>query len=375
MLRTFKYRLFPNNSQEKLLEQTLCVCCELYNTALEQRKMIYEVKKVSINYYYQANELSLLKKEISSYKKVHSQVLQDVLQRLNKAFEGFFRRVKSGSSKVGFPRFKSYQRYDSFTYPQSGYKIIGDKLELSKIGLLKIKLHRKLEGKIKTLTITKSKTGKWFVCFSCEVEKKILPVIDKKVGIDVGLSNFAVLNDNTIISPPKFFRKEEKELTKKQQKLSKSNKGTKEYLKFKKIIARIHERISNKRNNFCHQESRKIINDFQEIYLEDLNIKNMLKNHCFAKSISDASWGIFINFISYKAEDAGRKVGLVNARGTSQECSSCGTIVPKSLRERTHSCPSCRLVIDRDLNASLNILKRGLGLQTSECQTLQEATT
>ena len=299
---------------------------------------------------------------------VHSQVLQDVLKRLDKAFDAFFRRIREGQ-KAGYPRFRSRSRYDSFTFSQSGFSIEKSKLRLSKIGRVKIKLHRPIEGKVKTLTITRSSTGKWFACFTAEVQHESLPDSQNAVGIDMGLKSFAMLSTGEAIANPKFFRVEEKRLVKAQRKLSAATKGSLERRKRRKITARIHERIANKRRDFAHQESRKLVDRFGIIVFENLNIRGMLKNHCLAKSIADAAWNQLAQFTTYKAEEAGRCVRQVNPRNTSQACSGCGEVVKKDLRIRIHKCSGCGLTLDRDYNAARNILALGLqsiGQQTTE---------
>jgi putative transposase len=347
--RTFKYRIFPSHAQIIHLNSTLAVCCELYNAGLQERRDAYRLERKSIRYVEQANQLPDIKEARPELNDIHSQVLQDVLRRLDKAFQNFFRRVKERSGKAGFPRFKSHKRYDSFTYAQSGFALKGGKLRLSKIGDVRIKLHRPLEGKIKTLTITRSATDKWYVCFSVEVEARPLPMNDRGIGIDVGLSHFATLSTGKQIDNPRFFRTDEKALAKAQCKEN------------RKAARRIHERIRFRRNNFAHQLSRALVSIFGLIIFEDLNVRGMVKNHCLAKSIQDAAWHQLIQFTTYKAENAGSRAMQVDPRNTSKLCSACGQIVEKSLAERVHHC-SCGLVLDRDHNAAINILR--LGLQT-----------
>ena len=357
MLKSYKFRLFPSKSQVTKLETTLELCRELYNAALSERREAWQRQKKSITYLDQQNALPEIKAIREDVAEIHSQVLQDVLRRLDKAFKSFFQRVKQG--KAGFPRFKGKNRYDSFTFAQSGFALKGNKLQLSKLGLFKIKWHREIIGKIKTLTITRSSTGKWFACFSVETSEEILEPTNKSVGIDVGIKSFAVFSDGTEIDNPKFFRADEKDLAKAQRK------------KNRKRAAKIHERIKNRRNNFVHQVSRYLIDNFDVIVFEKLKVSNMVKNSRLAKSISDASWSKLFELTSYKAENAGRKMIQVNPRNTSQNCSSCGELVKKDLSVRIHSCSSCGLTLDRDENAAKNIL--ALGLQ-SLCSNTLEAT-
>src|SRR5215470_5585748 len=209
MLKAFRYRIYPSHAQQSLLELWLSLCCELYNAALEERRQAFKISGKSISYQDQQDQLPEIKAARPELKRVHSQVLQDVLRRLDKAFQAFFRRVKEGNAKAGFPRFRDRARYDSFTYSQSGFSLEGDKLRLSKIGQVKINLHRPIEGEIKTLTITRTATGKWYACFSVEVENKPLPESNSAVGIDMGLHKFATLSTGEEISNPRFFREEE----------------------------------------------------------------------------------------------------------------------------------------------------------------------
>jgi putative transposase len=276
------------------------------------------------------------------------------------AFQGFFRRVKKGE-KPGYPRFKGFSRYDSFTYPQTGFNLT-EKLHLSKIGDVKIIFRSPIESKIKTLTIRKDKLSNWYACFVCEVEPKILPPSAEVVGIDLGLTTFATLSNEEIIERQRWMKQDEKELKRIQRKISKLDKGTPERKKSIKALNHVHMRIKNRRNNFAHQESRKLVNRFGLIVYEKLNIRNMQFDNfrTINKGIVDVAWGQFVNFTSYKAESAGRSVVLVDPRNTSQQCFKCGSIVKKDLSIRIHDCPNCGLKIDRDLNAACNILARGL---------------
>ena len=359
MQRAYKYRIYPSHAQEAILERWLALCCELYNAALQERRDAYNIRHKSISYRNQQDQLPEIKETRLELNTIHSQVLQDVLRRLDKAFDAFFRRIKAGE-KPGYPRFRSRSRYDSFTFSQSGFAIESNKLKLSKIGKVKIKLHRPIEGKIKTLTITRNSTGKWYACLVAEVEAQPVALSTDRVGIDMGLKTFATLSTGEEIANPRFFRVEQKRLAKAQRKLSAAKKGSAERRKQRKVVAHVHERITNKRRDFAHQESRKLVNRFGVIVFENLNISGMLKNHCLAKSIADAAWSQLVNFTQYKAENAGRKCIQVNPRNTSQMCSGCGDIVEKSLSVRVHNCVGCGLTLDRDHNAAINILTLGL---------------
>jgi putative transposase len=359
MRKMFRYRIYPTKKQEKLLNNTLEECRWLYNHLLEKRTDLYEQEGKSLSLYQQQATFPILKQERPSLTTIHSQVLQNVAVRLDLAMKAFFRRVKIGE-KPGYPRFKGRDRYDSFTYPQSGFKIDEQgKLYASGIGHLKIVLHRPLRGQIKTLTIRRSATGKWYASFSCEVEPERLPERSEQVGMDVGLKTFATLSTGEEIANPRFFRKEEKALAKVQRKHSKLAKGTPQRRKHRKVVARVHERIAWRRENFTHQQSRQIVNRFGVICVEDLHVNRLAHTHCLAKSIIDASWSEFFSKLACKAEEAGRTYIAVNPAYTSQTCSRCGHRQPLPLSERIFDCPCCHLHLDRDLNAALNILALG----------------
>jgi len=344
----------------------------LYNYLLEQRKNTWEQEQKSISYSKQSCEITKLKDKRPNLKQVYSQVLLNVARRLDNAFQNFFRRVKRNQNP-GYPRFKGKNRFHSITYPQFGFAIKDCRLELAKIGSLKIKMHRPIKGNIKTCTITRKPTGKWYASFVVEYEPQPLPESKEVVGIDVGIKKFATLSTGEQISNPHFFKKEEKVLAKAQRKLAKITKekgrDTPEYRKAKKVVSRIHERIYFKRHDFIHQIARQIVDRFGVICVEDLRIKNMMRNNHLAKSIGEVAWGNFIQELGIKAEEAGRKFIRVKPNNTSQMCSRCHHIVPKDLSVRVHVCPHCGLVLDRDLNAAYNIL--ALGLQSLGNQSLE----
>lgn len=358
-VKTFKYRLQPSRSQRTKLVQTLEMCRWVYNETLATRKNAWEQEKKSISLYDTSKMLTLWKQERPELRDVFSQVLQNVQERVDLAFKAFFRRVKAGE-KAGYPRFRGYGRYDSFTFKQFGFKLLENGLFLSKIGAMKIILHRPIQGKIKTLTIQKDAVGNWYACFACEVQPEALPFNDFVIGIDMGLACFAKFSDGHGIDNPRFFRRDEQKLAKAQRKLSKAEQDTPERAKRRKAVQHIHQRIANRRRDFAHQKSRELVNTFGFMAFEDLQIKNMLQNHRLAKSISDAAWRQLITYTTYKAENAGRVVVLVEPRKTSKQCSSCGVMVEKSLAVRVHHCPECGLMMDRDQNAAINILRLGL---------------
>ena len=359
ILKAFKYRIYPNKKARKAIEQTIYLCRNLYNAALAERNDSYEIEGRSLNYYDQANSLSFLKENCPSFKLVHSQVLQDVLRRLDKAYQAFFRRIKLGETP-GFPRFQSANRYNSFTYPQAGYEIVKGKLKLSKIGSVRIFLHRPIEGKIKTCTVIR-KNGRYYACFSCEVEAENFPLVGGMVGIDMGIKEFCVTSNGEVFESPKTYRKAERRLKQLQRSVSRKKKGGKNRKKAVRQLARKHEHVANQRKDIAFKTAKYLFDNYDLVAHEDLNISGMVKNHHLAKSISDAGWGIFFNILESKAKtNAGKRVVAVDPKYTSQKCSKCGELVPKKLSVRTHKCPYCGLEIDRDWNAAINILHKAI---------------
>jgi len=324
--KSFQFRLHPTKKQAGMLQKMLDECRWLYNELLAQRKLAHEELELSLTKYQQLMFLPELKAERPSLENVHSQVLQNVVDRLDKAYQAFFRRCKEKGA-AGFPRFRGMNRYNSFCYPQSGFAVVCNQLKLSKIGGIRIKMHRPIEGNIKTCSLRKTACGAWDVSFSCEVQAKILPANEKAIGIDMGIENFAVLSNQDEIANPRYFKQSQKTLAKAQRKLSKLEKGTRERRKCGKAVAKIHEKVRNRRNDFCHKTARTIVNTYQYIYIEDLNIKKMVEGSFLAKSITDVSWNQFRQFLTYKAEEAGRKLGLVNPAYTT---SFPVKIVPRS---------------------------------------------
>ena len=351
-----------------MLNKWLALCCETYNAALQERRDAYRMAGISIGYSHQCAELPACKEVRPELAEVNSQVLQDVLKRVDRAFDGFFRRVKEGQ-QPGYPRFRSSLRYHSLTFKQyqnsfdvhAGKKQEGT-LILSKLGHIKMVMHRPLTGIPKTATVKRTPTGKWFVSISVEgeLEADSLPPSDAQVGIDVGLKTFAYLSTGGQIDNPRFFRKEEQALSRAHRKLSKEQQGTPQREKRRKVVARVHERVRWRRENFIRQEVVALIKSFGFIAVEALVVRNLIKNPKVAKSIADAAWSSFFAQLLSKAEEAGREVVRVNPAYTSQTCSSCGHRQEMPLSVRVYECPSCGLVIDRDHNGSKNILNEAL---------------
>jgi putative transposase len=340
------------------LQATLDVCRELYNAALQERREAWSSRRKGIYYVEQAKQLPDIKAVREDVGAVHSQVLQDALRRIDKTFQAFFLRCQRGQVP-GFPRFRSESRYDSFTYPQGGFKLSG-RLSLSKIGDIKIKLHRAIKGQIKTLSL-KRENGMWYACFSCMVEPEPLPANDKAVGLDVGLLWFVTRSDGRRIDNPRLFQKAQKRLRRAQRRVARREKFSKRWKKAVRLVAKIHRKVFNQRNDFQHQLSRKIVNNYGIIFVEDLNVKGLSRG-LFAKSVHDAGWAAFFRKLSYKAESAGRRFSSVDPRGTSQRC-PCGEANPKRLSDREHVCLHCGLVTTRDQASAMEVLRLGLSLQ------------
>ena len=358
-MKTFKYQLKPTADQAQKILSTLNLCRLLYNTGLEQRIFAFKKRGISLSFYTQKKELSLLKKELPFFKDVHSQVLQDVLNRLEKAYQAFFRRLKTGG-KAGFPRFQGANRYHSFTYTQSGFSLTGNSLKLSKIGTIAVKRHRRLQGRAKTCTI-RYMNSSFYVCFSCEVQVSTASVdgIAKAVGVDLGVKYLAITSDGSFLANPNHLRKLERKLKSKQRTLVKKKKGSNRRRKAVHQLAKLHEHIANKRSDTAHKASRQLVERYDLLVFEDLNIQRMVTNHRYAKSIVDSGWRQLIHYTTYKAENAGKRVVLVNPYNTTQRCSHCQALVKKTINDRTHRC-LCGYTADRDVNAAKNILQLGL---------------
>jgi putative transposase len=383
--KTYLFRIYPSRKQRQKLEAWLGLCCEVYNAALDERKSAYRMAGISLSYEHQCAELPACKQVYPALNEVPSQVLQDVVKRVDRAFDGFFRRVKEGQ-KPGYPRFKSRFRYDSLTFKQYGnsFNILPASkknkatLVLAKVGHVKMVRHRAIKGTPKTAIVKRTPTGKWFVSISVEMEEeeiisKLLPVSEEAVGIDVGLKTFAYLSCGEEIANPRFLRAEEAALARAGRKLSKAPKGSKQRAKKRKVVARVHERIGNRRKNFIEQEACQLVKRFGLLAVEALVVRSLVKNPKLAKSIADASWSMFFTRLQAKAEEAGRQVVRVNPAYTSQTCSACGHRQQMPLSVRVYECPQCGLVIHRDHNGSLNILSDGLHAVGRHSRVIPEA--
>jgi putative transposase len=362
MRRTFKYRAYPTPRQAEALHEQVSEACRLYNAALDERRSAWRLNGISLGYYDQANQL----KEIRATGGVgiaNFSACQDVLRRVDRTFTAFFRRVKAAEKQPGYPRFRSRWRYDSLTWPSWGDGCAlraSSRLYLQGVGDLKLKWHRALptQAMIKTVT-AKREAGRWYVCFNIEMpQPEPLPACDLRVGIDVGLTTFAVLSDGTEIANPRHLRLAERRLRIAQRKLARRKKRSWRRLKARQQVAREHIHVANQRRDFHHKTAHALVQTHGLIAVEDLNVKG-LAGSMLAKSVHDAGWSQFMAIVSDKAAEAGRTLVKVNPAGTTRACSSCGEHVPKTLSERWHTC-ACRLSIGRDLNAALNILRLAL---------------
>lgn len=369
MRKSFKYKIIPLGNAEEKAFKTLDLCRFLYNCALEERILAYRDSK-SLSYYDQQNELPDLKEAFPEYKEVGAHVLQNVLKRLDTVYQNFFRRVKTGKGKAGFPRFKGRNWFRSFTFPDnSGWKVKKNRLVLSKVGEFKIRLHRPIEGTIKTVTIAYRSTGEWFVIFSCDgIESKPLSKTGKSVGIDLGISSFAVDSDGAIMDAPKFFRAQEKYLRRCQRALARKKKGGKNRERARIRVAKAHQKVVNQRHDFFYKMANHYVRNYDEIFVEDLRIKNMIKNKRLSKSLADAAMGNFLNILGGKAANAGRIFQRENPRRTSMTCSDCGNVQKMPLHKRVYKCSKCGVEKCRDYNAAINIKRAGQArLELSTC--------
>jgi putative transposase len=371
--KTFKYKLMPTPEQARTLETVVSRCRELYNAGLQERKAAWEQRRVSVTFAMQSAQLPAIKEVRPEYRDLSAQVLQDVLHRLDKTFQAFFRRVRTGEHP-GYPRFQGRDRYNSFTYPQvgahGGAVLDGGMLSLSKIGHIRMRLHHPLEGTPKTVTIRQEADG-WYACVSCaEVPPVSLPPTGQETGIDVGLKVFLITADGVTVENPRHFRAAERRLAKAQRRVARRKQGSRRRRKAVALLKRTHQHVQRQRRDFHHKTALALLRRYDTIYLEELQVRNLVRNPHLAKSISDAGWAAFRTILEGKAVYAGRRVLAVPPAYTSQDCSGvladgsrCLQRVTKGLSVRTHVCPSCGLVLDRDANAALNILRAGQARQ------------
>jgi len=364
--RSYQFRIYPTKDQEARLLFTLDLCRNLYNAALEQRIFAWKKRGKSISFYDQDKEVKDLRETFSEYKGMYSQVPTDVLARLDKAYQAFFRRVKKGDTP-GFPRFKGKDRYDSFGY-RSGFKFDGKRLYLSKLGYIRTKAWCPLPTEPKRVTITRKADG-WYATFVClNLPSTLLLLTGKVIGLDLGLKTLVMTSDGESLGSLDHIKKAEKELRDVQRTLSRKKRGSNRRRKCKEQLAKKHLHAQRVRKYQLDCLSRKLVNENDVIAVEDLDVTQMVSTDSkkssrgLRRNIHLASWSTFTQMLSYKAEDAGKRVVKVDPKGTTQECSGCGRVVPKDLSVRVHECPHCGLYLDRDYNAAINVLNRGLRL-------------
>lgn len=378
--KAFKFYLRPNAEQARNLDRIRLVCCELYNAGLQEKRDAYRKRGINLNCAAQQAEMTGVKAARPDVADIYAQVLQDVLKRLHRAFDAFFRRVKSGQ-RPGYPRFRSACRYDSFTFPQvsrkttlkAGGVVLDDNGRLHVAGVpgaLRVKWHRPVEGTPKTATF-KREGDRWYVIFSCDnVPAEVLPVTGRECGLDLGLATFATLDDGTAIENPCFLRRAEGALRRAGRRVSRRVRGSRRRDKARRLLAGHHRHVANARRDHAHKTVRTLVNNYDRIAVENLNVKGLSRSR-LSKSVHDVGWGMFLAILTSKAASAGREVVAVDPAGTSQECFGCGVVVRKDLSERTHRCDACGLVLDRDVNAARNIRARafvgpGSGLRRGE---------
>ena len=363
MQLTYRFRLYPSRAQKQKLLATLDRCRWLYNHFLEKLNQ-KENGETPSRYKLQA-KLPKLKREHLELKHVYPKVLQMVLHQLYSNLRSLA-ELKRNGRKVGKLRFKGRWWFKSFTYNQSGFKLVeghGKRRELwlSKIGEIPIVLHRPLDGEVKQVHIKRERSGKWFVCFSVEVKKTSkTKKISKPVGIDLGIKHYLADTDGNFVEHPHNIIKSEWRLKREQRRFSRKKKGSNNQAKQRIKLALIHERIRDQRFDFLHKLSHYYVNNYDFIAVEDLKVKEMMESTRNGKNIADSAWAAFLCMLTYKAARAGRWAVKVDARGTSKRCSRCGEMVEKPLWVRVHRCPSCGLKLDRDLNAARNVFQDGL---------------
>lgn len=349
-MRMYKFRIYPTKRQEQELNLHLRLSKNLWNELLAHNKQIYQ----DYGYFATKNTMQRMAKGYGLF----AQTQQVLTHRLNNAIMRYL-KLKKREKKCGFPRFKSIDRMSSLKYPQygCGFKL-GKKLKVNPFGEIQIKKHREIEGKIKTLTLKKMPTGKWFACFCVEQEKKIFASNKgEKIGIDLGLRTFATLSNGTKINNPKHFKLLEKKLADAQRQTSRKKRGSHNRKKAKFKATKVYEKISNNRSDFLHKLSHQLVNNYSFIALEKLQSQKMAEQN-YGKSINDAGWNMFANMITYKAESAGCEVVFVDPKDTTKTCCKCGYKQDMPLSERIYYCPVCNTVEDRDVNAAKNILAK-----------------
>jgi putative transposase len=367
--RAYRYRLYPTRAQDERLRWTLERLRELYNASLEERREAYRRQRATLSGYGQMAEIKAVREARSEYAEIHVHLLQDAITRLDRAYRAFFRRLKSGETP-GSPRFRGRGRYSSFTFKdaknRNGVRLCaeGRRLDLTGIGKVKIKLHRPMEGRLKQVTVTLDGDGHWYACMCCEaVPARQLPATDESVGVDVGISTFAALSNGELVANPRHYERVQAKLRRTQRIVARRrNKRSNRRRRAVAVLRAQHARIGRSRLDFHHKVALGLVERFDRIAVEGLNVKGLARGR-LAKQVNDAAWGQFISILASKAECAGRELVKVDPRGTSQICSECGEEARKDLSVRIHDCPHCGYVADRDINAARNIHRLGHSLR------------
>ncbi len=359
--RVYKFRIYPDAKRQLEIDERLILAQQFYNRLLEKSIDAYKNGKTKVSMAQFNRFVKEIIQEDQRFMKLYSQTRCEIEYRLMKAYQNFFRIIKSGERRKGFPRFRSQDRYKSITYPQDNgsFSIEKNRLRVSRIGTMKIELHRSIEGTIKTLSIKKN-AGNYYAIFSTIQEIEIPRIKNTNpVGIDVGLETFATLSNGTKIQKPNFARKREKKLALWQRIVARKEKGSKNREKAKLKLSKSWQEVNNQTDDYLHKITNQLINsEYTSFAVEKLNIKNMVRNHNLARSIYNASWNKFIQILTYKAESAGMKVIPVVPADTTRTCSNCRNVQDVDLDERIYICNRCGMQKDRDINAAINILEK-----------------
>lgn len=362
--RTYKFRIYPNGEQKQMFTRHFGSCRFVYNHFLRRRIDHYVETEKGLTYADMSKELTELKWEYRWLEEVTAQSLQQSLRNLDKAYNAFFRKQNK------FPKFKSRRARQSFTVPQNfDINFSEGKIRLPKMGWVKSVLHRVLwHGTPKRIVITKAPSGKYHASIVMEIEQDPKPKTGShEIGIDLGLKSFLVSSIGEDVPPPKFYRKSEKLLARRQRQLSRTKNGSKGREKARIKVAKVQEKIANRRHDFLHNLSRRLVDENQAIYVENLNVKGMVRNHSLAKSISDVGWGAFVQMLKYKGEEVGCYIGEVGRfYPSSKTCHHCRYVKQDlALSDRVWVCPKCWNILDRDVNAAINICRQGQMLRES----------